>query len=156
MRSSTVNLGIDKQAIAYLFVKAHDFGETYNGVNASVALPQVQYNGPGSPGIAIQYHIPSASSYDWSSFQTLFANDSYAVWPEQLTNGFVAGRDADGINFTNQEQRTRIRSSQELSLVWQAEPCCRQFRKPFTPTIDRGIGTGGSASSARKRLVTSS
>ena len=96
-----------EQAIAYLYVKAHDLGETYNGINASVALPQIQYNGPGSPTVAIQYHIPSASSYDWSSFQTLFANDSYAVWPEQLTNGLVAGRAADGINFTNQKQDDR-------------------------------------------------
>ena len=96
--------GMQMQAIAYFFIKAHDFGETYNGVNASVALPQIQYTGPGSPTVAIQYHLPSASSYDWSSFQTYYVNGSYAVWSEQLTKGLVAGRAAVGINFTNQKR----------------------------------------------------
>jgi hypothetical protein len=67
-------------------------------------LPQVQYKGPGSPQFSVGYYIPSASSYDWSSFPALYANDIRAVWLEQLTNGQAFGRVAVGINYTNQQR----------------------------------------------------
>lgn len=51
-----------------LFVKAHSFGETFNDVNASAAVPEVfLHNGAQTPTLGIQYDIPSASSYDWSA-----------------------------------------------------------------------------------------
>jgi hypothetical protein len=65
-------------AFVHLFVKAQSFGETFNGVTASAAIPQVEYHSSGTPTLQAQYNIPSASSYDWSAFPTIFANNTYA------------------------------------------------------------------------------
>jgi hypothetical protein len=90
-------------AFADLFVKAHNFGVTFNGVTASVAIPQVFLkNASGGPTVYTKYNIPSASSYDWSSFPTQFVNGTSAGWNEQVSGDGLDGRAAVGINHANQ------------------------------------------------------
>ena len=89
-------------AVISYFVKANHFGVTYNGVTASAAMPEVYYKGPGTPNLLTQYGIPSASSYDWSSFPPLYANGIFASWEEPVTGGRIPGRAAVGINHAEQ------------------------------------------------------
>jgi hypothetical protein len=89
-------------AYAQVFVKAHSFGKTFNGVTASAAIPSVTYNDSGTPILETQYTIPSASSYDWSAFPTQFANGTIARWNEQVNGGTAEGRAAVGVNHANQ------------------------------------------------------
>jgi hypothetical protein len=44
------------------------------------------------------YHIPSAASYDWSSFPTVRADTSVATWMETLVTYATPARVAVGIN----------------------------------------------------------
>jgi hypothetical protein len=89
-------------AFADLYVRAHSFGETYNGITAAVAIPAVTYDGSGMPLLEAQYNLPAASSYDWSAFPTQFANGSYARWNEQLSSGVTEGKTAAGTNHANE------------------------------------------------------
>lgn len=97
-----------KTATAHLFVKASNFGVTSNGLVASAAIPDVTYGGPAGPSgseipqFLAWYHLPSATSYDWSSYPTVKTGTSYAAWQEQLINGDTAGRAAVGINHVGQ------------------------------------------------------
>lgn len=71
--------GFDKPGLIstfYFSIKAHNFGYTTDGVNASVALPELQYQGPGNVRVTDSINIPSASSYDWSSFPTSSASST--------------------------------------------------------------------------------
>lgn len=103
---------LELRAIVYFFVKAHDFGETYDNVNASVTLPQVTYDGSGSaPTLAVNYYIPSAINYDWSSYQPEFLNNVRAVWAEPVTNTTnssdeVQSKVVTGTDYTNQQRNT--------------------------------------------------
>jgi hypothetical protein len=100
--------GVTATAYAHFFVRAHDFGETYNDVNASVAVPEVMYEclrcTPGTPEFETQYNIPNASSYDWSGFPVQFANTTFATWTEPVTGGLATGRDAVGVDYANQSR----------------------------------------------------
>jgi hypothetical protein len=88
-------------------VASSDFGVTYNSTTASAAIPQVLYEGgSGTPTLLTQYNIPDASSYDWSSFPTEFANNRFATWSELVTSGDVGGRAAVGINHANQSSQS--------------------------------------------------
>jgi hypothetical protein len=88
-------------------VDASGFGVTHNSTTASAAIPQVLYEGGGgSPTLLTQYNIPGASSYDWSSFPTEFANSRFATWSELVTSGDVGGRAAVGINHANQSSES--------------------------------------------------
>jgi len=89
-------------AAAHFYIRARSFGETFNKVNASAAIPAVNYQAPGTPVLETQYELPSASSYDWSAFPAQFANDAYAQWNEPLTSAGISGRAAVGINHANQ------------------------------------------------------
>jgi hypothetical protein len=99
---SFTKTGNTVEAVDYFFVKARDFGDTYNGVTAAAAIPSVVYKGPGMPTFYTQYRIPSASSYDWSTFPTQFANGTFASWAEPVTNGETSGKAAVGIDHANQ------------------------------------------------------
>lgn len=90
--------GLSGKATADVFVKASRFGVAFNGVNATAAIPEVIYQGPGNPMMAVAYDIPSASSYDWASFPTAAVNSSTAIWQMSLASGDTAGRAAVGIN----------------------------------------------------------
>jgi hypothetical protein len=88
-------------------VNASGFGVTYNSTTASAAIPEVLYaGGGGTPLLLTQYNIPGASSYDWSSFPTEFANNRFATWSEAVTSEEVGGRAAVGINHASQSSQT--------------------------------------------------
>jgi hypothetical protein len=91
-------------AFADFYVRARSYGETYNGVNAAAAVPEVTYSGSGTPVFQTQYQIPHASSYDWSSFPVQFANATFATWTQPMTGGQLAGRDAVGLDYANQSR----------------------------------------------------
>jgi hypothetical protein len=86
------------------FIQTPHFGEVYNGVNASAAIPEIDYQGPDNPEppLATQYIIPSASSYDWSSLPTEGTTGPDATWAERLPLGFTPARVAVGINHAAQ------------------------------------------------------
>jgi len=90
------------KAQADFFVKASSFGVAFNGVNAAAAIPEVMYKGPGNPIMLAAYDIPSAASYDWSSFPTAAVNNSTAIWQVDLAGGDTAAREAVGINSAGQ------------------------------------------------------
>jgi hypothetical protein len=94
--------GLIWTATADFFVKAHSFGVTSNGVTASAAIPEVLYQGPGKVTLVASYIIPSAASYDWSSFPIAAATDFTALWQEHLVGGDTPGRVAVGINHAGQ------------------------------------------------------
>jgi hypothetical protein len=91
-------------ANADLFVRASNFGGTYNEVNASVVAPAVIYNGTGTPTLLTQYNVPDASSYDWSVFPVEFASTTFATWNEPVTGGQISARVADGVDYANQSK----------------------------------------------------
>lgn len=94
--------GLIWTATADFFVKAHSFGVTSNGVTASAAIPEVLYQGPGKLTLLASYNIPSAASYDWSSFPIAAAKDFTALWQQNLVGGDTPGRVAVGINHAGQ------------------------------------------------------
>lgn len=83
-------------------VRARGFGVTVNGVTAAAALPQVWYQGPGTPVLVSSFVVPSGSSYDWSSDPQAAASRAGVVFQQAITGGLVAGRDAVGINHAGQ------------------------------------------------------
>jgi hypothetical protein len=84
------------------FVKAHNFGYVFNNINASAALPRVDYNGPGSAALDTRYNVISADGYDWSAFQPQLINSTQIFWDEPVTGGATAGIVAVGINHANE------------------------------------------------------
>lgn len=66
--------------VANFYLKARSFGVTYNGVTASAAIPRILLQGQGTPILDVSYFIPSASSYDWSSFPATVLSNSIAAW----------------------------------------------------------------------------
>jgi len=100
-------------ATAEFDVKASSFGVTYNGVTAAAAIPEMDIEGQVSDLVTLytDYHIPSASSYDWSSYPTDAASNSTAEWDETLVHGDTAGRAVAGTNHAaqaNDDTRTFI------------------------------------------------
>ena len=94
--------GTHSAATADFFVKAGHFGESFDGVNAYAAIPDVTYQGPGRPYLEAAYHIPSAASYDWSTIPTEEVGGSVAVWEEPIPPGETAALAAVGINHAAQ------------------------------------------------------
>jgi hypothetical protein len=98
--------GVVGTAFADFYVHAHGFGDTYNGVNASVSIPKVIYTGPGTPLFQAQYKIPDAVDYDWPLIPAQFANTTFATWSESVTGGMLNPEVASGIDYTNQSRNT--------------------------------------------------
>ena len=90
--------GSAAEATADFFVKAQHFGVNFDGVNAVAAIPEVLYAGPRKPMLLISYHIPSAATYDWSSFPAAAVSRNAAIWQEDVLAGDTPGRAAVGIN----------------------------------------------------------
>ncbi|MDR0345124.1 MAG: hypothetical protein LBI49_18835 [Nocardiopsaceae bacterium] len=90
------------QASTGFLVRARHFGVTVNGVTAAAALPDVMYQGPGTPRLVSAFVIPSGSSYDWSSGAQAAASGAGVVFQEAITAGQAPGRDAVGISHTAQ------------------------------------------------------
>jgi hypothetical protein len=69
------------KAAVHFTLNAADSGMSFNGTTAAVAIPRIVYLGPGTPALIVQYPIPSASSYDWSSsLPTVKVTSSSAAW----------------------------------------------------------------------------
>lgn len=88
-------------ASAVYGVEAPSFDETFNGIEASAAIPDVQYMGSGTPTLQAGYYINSASSYDWAAFPSLairVVSSSFADWQEPLRQGETAGLAVVGTN----------------------------------------------------------
>jgi hypothetical protein len=95
----------DKRSTTAKFrVKASNFGVTSNGVTAAAAIPVIYLHGPVGDLVTFytDYSLPSASSYDWSSYPTYTVSRSAAVWDETLDPGNTAGRTVVGINHVAQ------------------------------------------------------
>lgn len=101
-------VGSTGQATANFFVKASSFGVAFNGTNASAAIPEVLYQGVGKPMLLVAYQIPSAASYDWSSFPTAAVSDTTATWQEDLVRLDTPGRAAVGISPAGQANHDRL------------------------------------------------
>jgi hypothetical protein len=56
----------------------------------------------GNMRVTDSINVPSADSYDWSSFPTSSASSNGASWEEQLVNGEASARVAVGINHSAQ------------------------------------------------------
>lgn len=87
--------------ILRLNVRASELGYASNGLNAVVALPQLFYNGPGTPVFEASYPIKSAGSYNWSE-PPANIDDTRADWTETASNGDVAPQNIDGLNLSAQ------------------------------------------------------
>lgn len=87
-----------------LAVKADHFGAIFNDVTASAVIPEITYYGPSTPARALLagYEIPSATSYDWSSFQPQSFTKGFTVWAENFSVGDTQSRVAVGINHGEQ------------------------------------------------------
>jgi hypothetical protein len=96
----------DGTATASFLVKAHSLGVAANGVTAEAAFPQLTFAGTKPAIMRVTYQVPSASSYDWSSYPPYGLTGSRAVWQEpvipnqgQLFGGsLTVVRIATGIN----------------------------------------------------------
>jgi hypothetical protein len=91
-------------ATANFTVKAPDFGATFDGVDASAAIPEVRYCCAAKvlPVLQAGYPIRSASQYDWTSFEPEDTTSHSAVWQEDLTIGDTPSRVAVGIDHAGQ------------------------------------------------------
>jgi len=101
LKFTTVDSG-SGAAFVDLYVKAQSFGVAFNDITAIAVMPEILYDGSGTPLLQAQYDIPAASSYDWSAFPPVFVNSSYALWNEQLSGSHTDGKAAVGINHANQ------------------------------------------------------
>ena len=93
------------EALTTFFVKASSFGYVFNDINASAAIPRVDFLGPGSvtPILYTDYYsVISADSYDWSTFQPQLKNATEILWYEPVTSGAAPGIVAVGINHANE------------------------------------------------------
>lgn len=94
----------------YITVNVADYGTSFNGTTASVAIPTIDYIGSGTPAVEAIYPIPSASSYDWSSLPTSRVTSSSAAWTGGMTRvgfgvhttAYAPGQVAIGINHARQ------------------------------------------------------
>lgn len=103
----------NRYSTAEFRVKASNLGVTSNGVTAAAAIPGIYLTGPvdDTVGLYTSYSLPSASSYDWSSYPTDTVSNSTAEWEETLGPGNTAGRAVVGINHvaqTDDDTRTFI------------------------------------------------
>lgn len=92
-------------------VRARNFNLAANGVNASVAIPDIDYRISSrhawsyiTPAFIAIYGLSSSSSYDWSTSPPTVISDSKSsiAWDHPLTIGENAGRGAVGINYGRQ------------------------------------------------------
>jgi hypothetical protein len=75
------------------FIKATRFGVASNGLTASVAFPEIDYLGQGTPKLFVIYRVPSVSSYDWSDPpDSISKSASTIVWNEPMAIGETPGR----------------------------------------------------------------
>jgi len=89
-----------------VIVQASSLGINADSVTAKVAIPEVIYQGAGTPPILfVWYHLNSVTNYDWSSYPTYSVSNSVTEWEEALVQGDTIGRTAVGINHAGQAER---------------------------------------------------
>jgi len=93
-------------------VKPSDFGESFDGINAYVAIPEITLKGPRLgqlPFVSTGFSIPSASSYDWSSFRPQNTDNSTVIWEGLLPNSDdTPGRTTVGIDHTRESSDSTL------------------------------------------------
>jgi hypothetical protein len=90
---------------SYIAMKTTKFGDVANGLTASAAIPLVTCACAASqvPLLQVQYNIPGAISYDWSSFPEQKITSAGITWQEPLaTYGETPGRVATGVDTSTQ------------------------------------------------------
>ena len=99
-------------ATTHFLVNARSFGVNYDSVTAAVAIPEIILLGNSGPvlqTLSVNYNLPSASSYDWSSYPTSAVDNSQALWIETMASSDTPGRAVVGINHAAQSNDdTRI------------------------------------------------
>jgi hypothetical protein len=93
-------------------INARSFNVASNGVNASVAFPDITYHiSPSYPRshrgavLHLIYRVSSADNYDWSALPPINAYhvpESVIEWDSPLSIGHNPGRVAVGINYGHQ------------------------------------------------------
>jgi hypothetical protein len=89
----------------YVAKKTKEFGDVANGLTASAAIPLVTCTCSASqvPLLQVQYNIPGADNYDWSSFPDQKITPAGVIWQEPLaTYGETPGRVATGVDTATQ------------------------------------------------------
>jgi hypothetical protein len=89
-------------ATVHFLVNAPGLAAAFNDITASVAIPEVNYEGPGRPVLFAAYRIPSAEGYNWDANPAAETTIDSAVWEESLDNGDTASRSAIGFNSASQ------------------------------------------------------
>jgi hypothetical protein len=95
-------------ATASFDVKARSYGVASNGTTATVTFPAVRFDGTQPAQMTVRYPVPSASSYDWSSYPASSLTTSRATWVTTLAasrsplGGQTDGHVATGINHAAQ------------------------------------------------------
>jgi hypothetical protein len=89
--------------------KTSQFGDVSNGLEASVAVPQLSYqcscSAVGAPVMQARYNLAGAASYDWATFPTQQQSAAGATWAEPVaTGGETPGRVATGVDFGTQRE----------------------------------------------------
>lgn len=90
---------------SYVAKKTKEFGDVVNGLTASAAIPLVTCACSTSqvPLLQVQYNIPGAGNYDWSSFPDQKITSTGITWQEPLaTYGETPGRVATGVDTSTQ------------------------------------------------------
>jgi hypothetical protein len=76
---------------------------TSDGVNASAAIPEILYGAGGQPKLLTLYHLPSASSYDWSGSQTALVTSATAQWQTDVVSDDTPGQATVGVDHAAQQ-----------------------------------------------------
>lgn len=81
-------------------IQSPNFAFSANGVNALVMLPRVEYDGPGSATIYVDYGLPGAQTYAWSPVAPVAGVLSGpGTWDINLhSNEIVNNQEISGIN----------------------------------------------------------
>lgn len=86
-------------------IRGASFGYSTNGLQESVAMPQIEFDSNVNSELAVVYQgLPNPAKFDWSGFPTDELTSAYASWVEQITNGVEPGRVALGIDHAAQSR----------------------------------------------------
>jgi hypothetical protein len=96
------------QAFENFFVQAKSLGVNDNGVTALAVLPEVFYQGYGTPEILVFYHIPSVRSFDWSALSPAAYTPSAIGWSEPIAGYDTPSKVAVGINESRQSSDNHV------------------------------------------------
>jgi hypothetical protein len=96
------------QAFESFVVKARSLGVSDNGLNALAVLPEVFYQGYGTPEVLVGYHIPSAANYDWSALPPAAYAGSTIAWSEPVAGEDTPPKVAVGINQSGQSSQNHL------------------------------------------------